>query len=80
MTFLLALGPKIFSQVSRVRNVRVLHKFFIRATIPVVDSKLDSNTNMFDGINGLDALQDDQLKNYQPLRVPPLSSYAIEIH
>ena len=62
MTLLLALDPSVFPQVSRGRSVRVVHKLIRYATIPEVELKPDLCANMFDVVNGLGTLQDDQLK------------------
>ena len=80
MTLLLALGPERFIQVSRSYSVRVVQEFVKYATIPEVKSKLDLRSNMFGVMNGLGALQDEQLKNNHLLGVPLQILYAIDLH
>ena len=76
---LVALNPASFPQESRSCIVRAFHEFVKQATIPEVESKLYARANMFGVITVLGALQDDQLKNYHPLGVPPPSLYVIEL-
>ena len=70
----------MFPQVFCGRDVHVVHRFIKLATILAFKLKLDLRANMFDGIKGLGALQDDRLKNDHLIGVPLTSSYAIELH
>ena len=56
MTLLLVLDSARFPPKSRGRGINVFHKFFKRATIPAVESKLNLSVNIFCAINGLGTL------------------------
>ena len=60
--------------------MRVFHEFVKCNTILEVKSKLYARTNMFGVINGLGVLQYDLLEIDNPLRVPLLIFYTINLH
>ena len=80
MTFLIALDPAIFPQVSHSHIKCVVHKFFKVPTIPEVESKQYARVNMCGIINALGVLQDNRLKNEHPLRVILPSLCPVELH
>ena len=80
MTLLLSFDPVRFPQESCSHIKFVFHEFFKCPTIPAVKLKLYAHANIFGIINGLGALQDDQLKNDLPLGVPLPILYTVDLH
>ena len=80
MALLLALNPKISSQVPNSRGVSVIYEFTKGTTITAVELELDLRSNIFGTSDDSYELQDNRLKIDQPLGVPLLRSYAVKIH
>ena len=85
MTFLCSLTPKRFSEVTHSGVIRVFHDILKRSTIPQVDSKQNSLSNLRGILNALCALEDNGLKYNHPLSVPlpstdPVKFYRQDYH
>ena len=79
MTFLCILILSVFTQVPLSHGIWVVCKFVEWSTIPWVESGIDSHVNILGASYKADVLQNNLLKNDQPLVVPFTTSYAIEL-
>ena len=70
LTLLLILTPTRFSEASHVGTIRIFLELVKRPTIPAIESKQYSLSNMRVIIDALCVLEDNRLKKNHPLSVP----------
>ena len=79
MTLLRILIPASSTQVSRRRGAGVTYDFIKFSMISRVESGINLPVNIFGASNESEAFQDNRLKKNNPISVPLLISYNVEL-